>query len=147
MARPDRRAAFELGMQSEPEPEPEPEPPLRCRIDRDRDAMQAMHERHGWVPGAESIRPRPDVLEAKHLYQANTEQFYRSDVDCVLDLVFDCPTKSAACLPACVPGAPACRRSVTAGCIPRLLIWLVAACAPDSERMQLRLVCASAKAE
>ena len=83
--------------ESESEPQPEPElrhrrTPLRCRIDSDPAAMQALHELHGWVPGAESIRPHPDVLEEKLVYQANTEQFYSSAIDCVLDMVFDCPT-------------------------------------------------------
>ena len=92
-------------MQPEPESEqPElvkPAPgqlraPLRCRIESDPAVMQALHERYRWVPGAESIRPNPDVLEKKKAYQANTERFYASDVDCVLDLVFDCPTSCAA---------------------------------------------------
>ena len=82
---------------AEPEPEPEPQarlPLLRRRIDSNPTEMQALQDRYGWVPGASSIRPRPDVLDAKTEYQANTEQFYKSDVDCVLDLVFDFPTKS-----------------------------------------------------
>lgn len=83
-----------------PEPEPEPElqhmrTPLRCRIDSDPASMQALHELHGWVPGADSIRPHPDILEDKRIYQETTKQFYVSNVDCVLDLVFDCPTSYA----------------------------------------------------
>ena len=73
---PEPQPAMEPEPEPEPamEPEPEPEPesqllaPLRCRIDSDSAAMQALHELHGWVPGAESIRPHPDVLEEKQTY-------------------------------------------------------------------------------
>lgn len=111
-------------MQPEPESEqPElvkPAPgqlraPLRCRIESDPAVMQALHERYRWVPGAESIRPNPDVLEKKKAYQANTERFYASDVDCVLDLVFDCPTSCAAPSAPRLPRSPSARAHAQSG--------------------------------
>ena len=64
---------------------------LRCRVSSNVATLQALHESHGWVPGRAHIRPSQTGVDAKNDRLQQIRCFYASEVDYILDTVFERP--------------------------------------------------------
>lgn len=65
---------------------------IRSRIDSDKEAMQVLHETHGWVPGRDHIRPTRQAIADKTAYLFDTVRWYGGECDAIWDLIFDFDT-------------------------------------------------------
>ena len=61
---------------------------IRQKISSDVDSMDKLHLKYGWIPGSESIRPDPTVIEKKKNYITNMLERYVSLQDFVLHRIF-----------------------------------------------------------
>lgn len=64
---------------------------LRSRISCDLVYMQKLHEATGWTPGAEHVRPSPDVILQKKFVLANLERMWATPADYICFNVFGVP--------------------------------------------------------
>lgn len=61
---------------------------FRQKISTNLEAMQALHDKHSWIPGAESIRPNAALIEKKHNYITNMLTRYVTLQDFFLHRIF-----------------------------------------------------------
>lgn len=61
---------------------------FRQKISTNLESMQELHVKHGWIPGAESIRPNAALIEKKHNYITNMLTRYGTLQDFFLHRVF-----------------------------------------------------------
>jgi hypothetical protein len=61
---------------------------IRQKISPHLDTMQELHTKYGWIPGPESIRPNPALIEKKHNYITNMLTRYGTLQDFVLHRFF-----------------------------------------------------------
>lgn len=61
---------------------------LRQRISSDIQSMEELHRRFPWIPGGESIRPNPTIIENKKNYISNMLNRYEAMQDFVLHRIF-----------------------------------------------------------
>lgn len=69
---------------------------LRCRISSDVEELALLHEVYGWVPGAEHVRPTPEVRAQKELLLANLGSMWLSPAHWVYHHVFGSSTTRGA---------------------------------------------------
>ena len=66
-------------------------PTLRCRVSSSVEELQLLHEVYAWVPGAEHIRPTPEVRAQKETFLLNLDSMWASQIDFVHHHIFGAP--------------------------------------------------------
>jgi len=66
---------------------------MNCKISPDLEVLESLHQKYGWVPGPDNIRPSKELVLKKEIDLQNADNFYVSMKDYMYDLVFNFPTQ------------------------------------------------------